>query len=110
MQAATGNASLVEGEGSAWWLDAHTRRLVEETLNLTGELTFTVRAGTPVRLTREQVGVPTRRPVCADSIRRHAFRVCRLQTGSSAGMGSETGALIVTSANASLAGCCVSLS
>jgi hypothetical protein len=25
------------------WLDAHTRRLVEETLNLTGELTFTVR-------------------------------------------------------------------
>lgn len=25
------------------WLDTHTRRLVEETLNLTGELTFTVR-------------------------------------------------------------------
>ena len=25
------------------WLDAHTRRLVEETLDLTGELTFTVR-------------------------------------------------------------------
>ncbi len=54
-QAATGNASLVEGEGSAWWLDAHTRRLVEETLSLTGELTFTVRPGTLVRLTREQV-------------------------------------------------------
>lgn len=39
------------------WLDAHTRRLVEETLNLTGELTFTVRC--------RPAGIPshTRRPL-----------------------------------------------
>lgn len=40
----------------AWWLIDHkTKRMVEETLGLSGVLTFTVREGQPLHLTREQV-------------------------------------------------------
>ena len=40
----------------AWWLiDHNTKRMVEETLGLSGVLTFTVREGQPLHLTREQV-------------------------------------------------------
>ncbi len=40
----------------AWWLIDHkTKRTVEETLGLSGVLTFTVREGQPLHLTREQV-------------------------------------------------------
>ena len=53
-QAASGTASLVEGEADAWWLDERTKRFIEATLNLSGTLTFTVREGAPLHLTREQ--------------------------------------------------------
>ncbi len=40
----------------AWWLIDHkTKRMVEETLGLSGVLTFTVREKQPLHLTREQV-------------------------------------------------------
>jgi hypothetical protein len=39
-----------------WWLDAVTRQMVEQRLNLSGMLTFTLRGGRPINLTREQVG------------------------------------------------------
>jgi hypothetical protein len=45
----------VEGEKEAWWLDDRTKRLIEQTMRLSGTLTFTVRPGTPLQLTREQV-------------------------------------------------------
>lgn len=54
-QAEADTPSPVDSEGSAWWLDAHTQQLVERTLKLGGELTFTVREGAPMKLTREQV-------------------------------------------------------
>ncbi len=38
----------------AWWLDAVTRQMVEQRLNLGRALTFTLRAGHPISLTREQ--------------------------------------------------------
>lgn len=38
-----------------WWLDAVTRQMVEQRLNLSGMLTFTLRGGRPINLTREQV-------------------------------------------------------
>ena len=41
--------------GDVWWLDAVTRQMVEQRLNLTGMLTFTLRGGRPISLTREQV-------------------------------------------------------
>lgn len=41
-----------------WWLDAVTRQMVEQRLNLSGMLTFTLRGGRPINLTREQVGPP----------------------------------------------------
>ena len=44
----------MEGEKEAWWLDDRTKRLFEETMRLSGTLTFTVRPGTPLQLTREQ--------------------------------------------------------
>ena len=50
----------MEGEKEAWWLDERTKRLIEETMHLNGALTFTVRPGTPLQLTREQVPRPTR--------------------------------------------------
>ena len=50
-----GSTSIVEGEQDAWWLDERTKRLIEETMHLNGALTFTVRPGTPLQLTREQV-------------------------------------------------------
>ena len=50
-----GSTSIVEGEKEAWWLDDRTKRLIEETMHLNGALTFTVRPGTPLQLTREQV-------------------------------------------------------
>jgi len=50
-----GSTSIVEGEKEAWWLDDRTKRLIEETMHLSGALTFTVRPGTPLQLTREQV-------------------------------------------------------
>ena len=37
-----------------WWLDAVTRQMVEQRLNLGRALTFTLRAGHPISLTREQ--------------------------------------------------------
>lgn len=37
-----------------WWLDAVTRQMVEQRLNLSGMLTFTLRGGRPINLTREQ--------------------------------------------------------
>lgn len=40
-----------------WWLDAVTRQMVEQRLNLSGMLTFTLRGGRPINLTREQVGL-----------------------------------------------------
>lgn len=40
---------------SAWWLDAHTRRLLEDALDLGPMLTFTVGPGPPVTLPRQQV-------------------------------------------------------
>lgn len=39
-----------------WWLDAVTRQMVEQRLNLSGMLTFTLRGGRPINLTREQAG------------------------------------------------------
>ena len=39
----------------AWWLDGVTRQMVEQQLNLGRALTFTLRAGHPIVLTREQV-------------------------------------------------------
>ena len=53
--AQAGSTSIVEGEKEAWWLDERTKRLIEETMHLNGALTFTVRPGTPLQLTREQV-------------------------------------------------------
>ena len=50
-----GSTSIVEGEKEAWWLDDRTKRLIEQTMRLNGTLTFTVRPGTPLQLTREQV-------------------------------------------------------
>ena len=44
----------MEGEKEAWWLDDRTKRLFEQTMRLSGTLTFTVRPGTPLQLTREQ--------------------------------------------------------
>jgi hypothetical protein len=41
--------------GKAWWLDAVTRQMVEQRLNLNGMLTFTLRGGRPINLSREQV-------------------------------------------------------
>ena len=55
-----GSTSIVEGEKEAWWLDDRTKRLIEQTMRLNGTLTFTVRPGTPLRLTREQVRAPDR--------------------------------------------------
>jgi len=49
-----GSTSIVEGEKEAWWLDDRTKRLFEQTMRLSGTLTFTVRPGTPLQLTREQ--------------------------------------------------------
>ena len=53
-----GSTSIVEGEKEAWWLDDRTKRLIEQTMRLNGTLTFTVRPGTPLQLTREQVCQP----------------------------------------------------
>ncbi len=39
----------------AWWLDGVTQQMVEQQLNLGRALTFTLRAGHPIVLTREQV-------------------------------------------------------
>ena len=50
-----GSTSIVEGEKEAWWLDDRTKRLFEQTMRLNGTLTFTVRPGAPLQLTREQV-------------------------------------------------------
>ena len=41
----------------AWWLDGVTQQMVEQQLNLGRALTFTLRAGHPIVLTREQVRV-----------------------------------------------------
>ena len=53
--AAAGSTSIVEGATDAWWLDDRTKRLIEQTLRLNGTLTFTVRPGQSLRLTRQQV-------------------------------------------------------
>ena len=58
-----GSTSIVEGEKDAWWLDDRTKRLIEQTMRLSGTLTFTVRAGTPLQLTREQA---RRDEICAE--------------------------------------------
>ena len=63
-----GSTSIVEGEKEAWWLDDRTKRLIEQTMRLNGTLTFTVRPGTPLQLTREQV--PRQR--APTSVRRNA--------------------------------------
>ena len=57
----------MEGEKEAWWLDDRTKRLIEQTMHLNGALTFTVRPGTPLQLTREQV----RTAVSGSSCRKH---------------------------------------
>ena len=49
-----GSPQRVE-HGDVWWLDAVTRQMVEQRLNLTGMLTFTLRGGRPINLSREQV-------------------------------------------------------
>ncbi len=49
-----GPPSAVE-HGDVWWLDAVTRQMVEQRLNLNGMLTFTLRGGRPINLSREQV-------------------------------------------------------
>ena len=41
--------------GDVWWLDAVTRQMVEQRLHLNGMLTFTLRGGRPINLSREQV-------------------------------------------------------
>lgn len=51
--AAGGPPPVVHSE--AWWLDSVTRQMVEQRLNLSGMLTFTLRGGKPINLTREQV-------------------------------------------------------
>ena len=43
-------------EQEEWWLDAQTKDAVEAALGLGGRLRFTVRPGTPLELSREQVG------------------------------------------------------
>jgi len=70
--AQAGSTSIVEGEKEAWWLDDRTKRLIEETMHLSGALTFTVRPGTPLQLTREQVcltaAAPGSDPVAASGL------------------------------------------
>ena len=53
--AAVGSPSIVEGATDAWWLDDRTKCLIEQTLRLSGVLTFTVRPGQILRLTRQEV-------------------------------------------------------
>lgn len=48
-----GPPAIVHSE--VWWLDSVTRQMVEQRLNLSGMLTFTLRGGKPINLTREQV-------------------------------------------------------
>ena len=43
---------------TVWWLDDVTRQMVEQRLHLEGVLTFTLREGNPIYLTRDQVGHP----------------------------------------------------
>jgi hypothetical protein len=47
-------------DSSDWWLDSNVKRMVEAALNLTGTLSFTVRDGETLRMTREQVCAPNR--------------------------------------------------
>ncbi len=42
-----------------WWMDAHTRRLLEDMIDLRPTLTFSVGPGPPVTLTRQQVRMGT---------------------------------------------------
>ena len=51
-----GLASVVEDEGEAWWLDPRTKQFIEQTLHLSGTLTFNVREDRPLHLTCQQVG------------------------------------------------------
>lgn len=44
---------------AVWWLDDVTQQMVEQRLHLDGMLTFTLRGGNPIRLTREQVAALT---------------------------------------------------
>lgn len=48
----------------AWWLDSVTRQMVEQRLNLSGMLTFTLRSGKPINLTRDQVAALSWREFC----------------------------------------------
>lgn len=58
-----GLSSVVEGEKEAWWLDIRTKHLIEQTLHLSGTLSFTVREDQPLRLTCQQVGDAAACPV-----------------------------------------------
>ena len=51
-QSSLKHSKLVSAD--TWWLDAVTRQMVEQRLNLGRALTFTLRAGHPISLTREQ--------------------------------------------------------
>lgn len=52
-------AAVTQEQGTAlehsWWLDGPTKRMIEQSLNLSGVLTFTVREDQHIRMTREQV-------------------------------------------------------
>lgn len=43
---------------SVWWLDDVTRQMIDQRLSLDSTLTFTLRGGRPITLTRQQVRPP----------------------------------------------------
>ena len=47
-------------EAEEWWMDARTRQVVEQALDLQETLTITVYEARPLHLTRAQVGALSR--------------------------------------------------
>jgi hypothetical protein len=51
----TGKRAAIEGQKDAWWLDKQMKVYMEQAMQLSGELVFTVRKAAPLRLTQAQL-------------------------------------------------------
>lgn len=77
---------------SAWWLDAHTKRLLEDMIGLGDTVTFTVGPGPPLTLPREQVGLEVQDDFPGESDRARVHDHFHRGVGAAADVAAEAGA------------------